>query len=152
VPLGIYDVAATTVAPGSEVRERYLDTPDTRDLQETEGILKYTLRRLMSVGIKPNIPEDQLDKVFKIRAQALRTSVEKATKRIRNKLQAQADEPGAIGEEARRRLRAYDKADLLVDEMVSELKTEFTKARNRMNNAREDKIRGWVDLKQYSPR
>lgn len=146
IPFAVYDIGATSTAPGSEVRKRYLGSPDD-DRQETESIINYSVRRMLGIGLKPDIPEETLDKVLEIRKQALRKSAKLMNADEYDKAMARAEGGGPEAAYWQRKVAEHDAKDFMIEEATDDLERDFDAMRKKLEAARKVKGKpGWVNL------
>lgn len=145
IPFGIYDVTMTSLEPGAEIRKRYLGGDD--EVQQAESIINYSLRRMLGIGIKPDVPEETLDKVLDIRMASLRKSMDLLNKKARGDAQNRIDAGGEDAEYWQRILDRDDAKRMMLAEAVSDLKADFSAAKAKLEDARKVKGKpGWVNL------
>lgn len=147
LPPAIYDISTTSQSPGSEMRKRYLGNPED-NRQEAESILRYSVRRILSIGIKPDIPEETLATVLDNRLRTLRKSVGLMSKK-------QYDEAYARAEDPENPQQAYwakivedqNNKRALFDEAANDVRTDIEQLQKRMEEARKVKGKpGWISL------
>ncbi len=147
IPFGVYDVTMTSLEPGAEIRKRYLGGDD--EVQQAESIINYSLRRMLGIGIKPDVPEETLANVLEIRKSALRKSMWLMSEDQRDKAQLRADSGGEDAEHWQRALDRDDAKRMMLDEAVDDLESDFAAAREKLEAARKVKGKpGWVNLAQ----
>lgn len=147
IPPGLYDVATTVTTPGQEVRKRYIADPDD-DRQQTEDALRYTVRRLLGIGIKPSIPEVELDRILTERVRMLRKSAGIMSREQYDQAYARAEDEsdpqrkywiGVIEDQEAKRI--------LFDEARTDVEDSYNQLRLRLEAARKIKGKpGWISL------
>lgn len=147
IPPALYDIGTTQTRPGSEMRKRYLGDPDD-DRQEAESIVRYSVRRMLSIGIKPDVPENTISTVLDNRVRVLRKSMNLMTKDQYDKAYARAEDNENPQQAYWAKVVEEQNAkQMMFKEAADDIKADIRQLQLRMEAARKVKGKqGWIRM------